>query len=258
MKFNNRNVFISPSAQIGNNVRIGDDTVIYDNVIIGDNTTICNNSIIGEPLNDYYQNEAYINPKTIIRNNSLIRSHAIIYAGCSFGENFSTGHRITIRENTIFGIHCRVGTGVDIQGNAEFGNYCWLLAELHISQKTKIGNFVFIYPYVIFTNDPHPPSNLNIGSTVGDFTQIAVSSIILPGIKIGRHAFIAASTLVRNDVPDYQVMAGNPGKIIKDIREIKSKEINGSHYPWPFRFKRGMPWEAEGFENWLKDHPEFN
>ena len=32
MKFNNRNVHISPKARLGANVRIGDNTVIYDNV----------------------------------------------------------------------------------------------------------------------------------------------------------------------------------------------------------------------------------
>ena len=91
MKFNNINVIISPKAKIGKNVRIGDNTTIYDNVEIGDNTIISNNCIIGEPLNDYYFNEEYNNPSTIIGENSLIRSHTIIYAGNVFGENFSCG-----------------------------------------------------------------------------------------------------------------------------------------------------------------------
>ena len=42
MKFNNRNVFISPNAIIGNNVKIGDNSTIYDNVSIGDNAIIAN------------------------------------------------------------------------------------------------------------------------------------------------------------------------------------------------------------------------
>ncbi len=257
MKFNNRNVHISPLAKIGRNVRIGDDTVIYDHVHIGDNSIICNNSIIGEPLKAYYDDTEYSNPPTLIGKNALIRSHAIIYAGCEFGENFNSGHRITIREHTIFGASCRVGTGVDIQGYASFGDYCWLLAELHICQKSKIGNFVFIYPYVIFTNDPHPPSNLNIGPTIGNFTQIAVSSVILPGISIGNHSFVGAGTVVTKNVGDYKLVMGNPGKIVKDIRDVRSKESNDAHYPWPYHFSRGMPWEQTGFEAWLTDHPEY-
>ena len=69
MKFNQKNIQISPNAKIGKNVRIGDNTVIYDNVEIGDNTTICNDCVLGEPLNDYYSNVGYKNPVLIIGEN---------------------------------------------------------------------------------------------------------------------------------------------------------------------------------------------
>ena len=88
MKFNNRNVHIRPDAVIGQGVKIGDNTTIYPNVVIGDDVTICNDCIIGEPLSSYYTDGAYINPKTIIGNGSLIRSHAIIYCGSTFGAGF--------------------------------------------------------------------------------------------------------------------------------------------------------------------------
>ncbi len=71
MKFNNRNVFISPNAKIGENVRIGDNTVIYDNVEIGSNSTICNDCVIGEPLNTYYSDNNYKNPATRIGEKSF-------------------------------------------------------------------------------------------------------------------------------------------------------------------------------------------
>ena len=126
-KFTGKELYISPSARIGNNVRIGDHTIIYDNVEIGDNTTICNDCVIGEPLNAYYvEGDIYENPKTIIGSDSLIRSHTIIYAGNTIGDHFQTGHRVTVRENTVFGSHCSLGTLDDIQGHSLFGNYCRL------------------------------------------------------------------------------------------------------------------------------------
>ncbi len=252
MKFNNTNIQISPNTKIGKNVKIGDNSVIYDNVVIGDNCIISNNCIIGEPINDYYYNDKYENPVTTIKANSLIRSHSIIYSGCSFGEKFSTGHRVTIRENSVFGDNCRVGTLSDIQGYVEFGNYCWLHSSVHVGQKSKIGNFVFIYPYVVLTNDPHPPSNVCIGPTIGDYTQIAVGSVILPGINIGKHCLIGAQSLVGRNAEDYSLMTGNPAKRIKDVREIKSKDNENSHYPWPYNFERGMPWEKDGYAEWIK------
>jgi len=255
MKFNNINQRISPKAVIGVNVKIGDNCAIYDNVFIGDNSIICNDCVIGEPLADFYSDPDYQNPNTVIGNNSMIRSHSIIYAGCNFGDNFSSGHRVTIREFTQMGNNCRVGTLSDLQGHIQFGNHCWLHSNVHIGQKSTIGNYVFIYPYVVFTNDPTPPSNISIGPTVGDFSQIAVLSVLLPGVKIGKHCLIGAGSVVGKDVDDYQLMLGSPAKFIKDVRDIKSRETGEYHYPWPYRFDRGMPWQGTNFDDWQETQP---
>lgn len=253
-KFNNNNVCISSSAKIGKNVRIGDNTVIYDNVVIEDNTIICNDCVIGEPLNGYYFDiENYNNPVTVIGANSLIRSHCIIYAGNQIGDNFQCGHRVTIREYNKFGNHCSLGTLDDIQGYSKFGDYCRLHSNVHIGQKSKLGNFVFVYPYVIFTNDPTPPSYVCEGPIVGDYSQISTGSILLPKIKIGRHCVIGAGTVVGKDIVDYQLVIGIPGKEKKDVRDIINKETGEHHYPWPYRFSRNMPWDKIGFETWEKN-----
>lgn len=253
MKFNNRNIYISPSASIGKNVKIGDNSSIYDNVVIDDDTIITNDCVIGEPLTGYYTDSDYKNPETFIGKNSLIRSHSIIYAGCQIGESFSSGHRVTIREYSIIGKHCRIGTVSDLQGHLQIGDYCWLHSNVHIGQQSKIGNFVFIYPYVVLTNDPTPPSNICVGPTIGDYSQIAVFSVLLPGVKIGKHCLVGAGSVVGKEVPDYQLALGSPAKILKDVREIKSRETGESHYPWPQRFDRGMPWQNSSFEEWEKN-----
>ncbi len=251
-KFTGIGVVISPTAKIGKNVRIGNHTIIYDNVEIGDNTIICNDCVIGEPLNDYYCNPVvYENPKTILGENSLIRSHTIIYAGNTMGDHFQTGHRVTVREDTVFGSHCSLGTLDDIQGHSVFGDYCRLHSNVHIGMHSKLGNFVFVYPYVVFTNDPTPPSDICIGPIVGDFSQIATGSILLPGVKIGKHCLVGACSSVTKDVEDYKLVVGVPAKPIKDVRDIIDRETGQSHYPWPLRFERNMPWQGVGYEQWI-------
>ncbi len=256
MKFNNRNVVISPSAKIGRNVRIGDNTVIYDNVEIGDNTTICNDCVLGEPLNSYYSNEHYENPVLKIGANSLIRSHSIFYAGSTFGDNLSCGHRVTVREQIKAGRDFAIGTLSDLQGCATFGDYCKLHSNVHIGRFSTIGNFVFIYPYVVFTNDPHPPSNINKGPNVGDYTQIAVHAVLLPMVNVGRNCLIGANATVNKDFGDGLVIVGSPAKSIAAITEIRSQEVEGAmHYPWMYHFERGMPWEGIGYDEWVKSRP---
>jgi acetyltransferase-like isoleucine patch superfamily enzyme len=251
MKFNNKNIFISDKAIIGKNVKIGDNTTIYDNVEIGDNSIICNDCVLGEPLNDYYQNSSYENPILKIGDNSLIRSHSIIYAGSIFGNNFTCGHRVTIREFVNAGEHFSIGTLSDIQGYVRFGDYCRLHSNVHIGQQSTIGSFVFIYPYVVFANDPHPPSNICKGPTIGDYTQIAVHSVILPMVEIGKNCLIGANSTVNKNFGDELVILGAPAKAVCPINEVKSKEKERTmHYPWMVNFERGMPWEGEGYLNW--------
>src|SRR6478736_6083797 len=126
MKFNGRNVSISPSAKIGRNVKIGDNCTIYDGVEIGDDSIICNDTVLGEPLNTYYCDSGYQNPPTLIGEKSIVRSHSIIYAACNIGPGFSSGHRTTIRESTIIGECSSVGTLSDLQGQVKIGKYCRL------------------------------------------------------------------------------------------------------------------------------------
>ncbi len=84
------------------------------------------------------------------------------------------------------------------------------------------------------------------------FSQIATSSVLLPGVKIGKHCLVGAGSVVSKDIPDFQLAVGAPAKILKDVRDIKDRETGEAHYPWPYRFDRGMPWQGIGFENWQR------
>lgn len=252
MKFNNAYT-IGNNVRIGKGVRIGDRTVIYDNVVLGDNVTIANDCSIGEPLNEYYHKRNYRNPRLTIGAGSLIRSHTIIYAGSIFGEHFQTGHRVTIREHTRTGSHCSIGTLSDIQGNVRIGDHCRVHSNAHICQGTKIGNYVYIYPYVVFTNDPTPPSNVCLGTTVKDYAIISTGSLVMPGLRIGTNSLVGAGCVVTKNVSPYSLVLGVPARHVCDVREIPSRERSGSkHYPWMYNFSRGKPWEKLGYQSWLK------
>lgn len=250
MRFN-KNYTLSKSAIIGNNVRIGRNAIIHDNVVIKDNTIISENCIIGEPQASSYTDNGYENPKTYIGKNSLIRSGSILYAGSVFDDYFTTGNMVSIRENSIFGKHCVVGTFSDIQGDVKFGDYCRLNSHVQIASKCLLGSFVFIYPMVIFTNDPLPPSNDLVGSTVDNFSQIAAGAIILPGISIGKHCLVGAKSLINKSIPDYEFHAGNPAIRVGKVNHIWSKENKRPHYPWPYNFDRNLPWKEIGFDEWI-------
>ena len=256
MKFNNHNVKIGENVSIGLNVRIGDNVTIYDNVTIGDNTIICNDCVLGEPLNDYYSNPEYRNPELKIGSNSLIRSHCIFYAGSVFGDGLQTGHRATIREYTNAGRNCSFGSYVDIQGQCTLGDYVRLHSYVNIGQCSRIGSFVFISPFTVLTNDPTPPSETLSGVTIGDFSQITTSCVLLPGCVIGKNCLVAAHSTVGGSFEDDILIGGSPAKALCRLSKapLFNKDGRTRHYPWQYSFDRNMPWSGIGYDIWINDN----
>lgn len=232
---------ISPKAVIGKDVTIGANTIIYDNVIINDNVEIGAFCELG------VSNSLSEGENLIIGKNSLIRSHSIFYEGSSFGEELITGHRVTVREKTIAGKNLQIGTLSDLQGHTEIGDYVRFHSNVHIGQKSKIGNFVWIFPYVVLTNDPHPPSDNLQGVTVKDFAVIATMSVLLPGAIIAEGCLIGAHSSVKGETEKHCIYVGNPAKNVGSTSKIKL--VNGdSAYPWTQHFRRGYPEDIT--KNW--------
>lgn len=234
---------ISPEAKLGNNIEIGPFTIIHPNVIIGANSIIESHCEIGlpTPLSD--------GSPLVIGENSHIRSHSEFYEGSCFGPELITGHRVTVREKTQAGLNLKIGTLTDIQGTCRIGDYVRAHSNVHVGQATEIGNFVWIFPYVVFTNDPHPPSDVRIGANVGDFSAIGTMSVILPGVTIGEHSLVGANSRVARDVESYSVVSGNPAKYVCNVSEILLRDGSGRQaYPWPTHFRRGYPLHIQ--EEW--------
>lgn len=244
------NVIIEDNVTIGSNTYIDSNTIIRQGVTLGENSFIGANCIIGEYWMDFcIDRKPHVHPLTI-GNDALIRSGSIIYAGSDIGEGFQTGHQVTIREKARIGNHVSVGTLSDIQGNCDIGNYVRLHSNVHIGQLSVIDDFVWIFPYVVLTNDPTPPSNNFVGVHIHSFAIVATGAIIMPGIEIGQDALVAASAMVNKPVEPYAVVGGNPAKQFSDVRKIKNKITGESVYPWRHHFDHYMPWAESDFNAW--------
>lgn len=237
---------VSPEAKLGVNVTVGPFTVIHDNVQLGSGTRIDGYCELGYPtlLAD--------GQPLIIGCDSVIRSHSVFYQGSFFGDGLVTGHRVTVREKTKAGKNLQIGTLSDIQGHCEIGDYVRFHSNVHIGQHSCIGNYVWIFPYVVLTNDPHPPSEVMMGVTIEDFVAIATMSIILPGVTVGKGALVGAHSSVSRDISPDTVVGGAPAKFICDTSKIKLKDgSNSSAYPWRKHFHRGYPEELVA--EWIKE-----
>jgi len=54
---------------------------------------------------------------------------------------------------------------------------------------------------------------------IGEFTFIGPFSVIMPSTKIGKGCVVAAHSYVKGEFPNYAIIAGNPARIVGDVRE---------------------------------------
>lgn len=247
------NVIIEDNVTIGNNVFIDNNTIVRSHVTLSDNAFVGANCVLGEYWMDFCIDRKIHAHPLIIGKDALIRSGSIIYAGSTIGDGFQTGHRVTIREKSQIGNHVSIGTLSDIQGNCVIGNHVRMHSNVHIGQLSVIDDFVWIFPYVVLTNDPTPPSNNFVGVHICPFAVIATGTIVMPGVEIGQDALIGACANVTKNVGPYSVVVGNPGKAVSDVRRIKNKITGEDAYPWRNHFSNYMPWSESDFETWYAE-----
>lgn len=230
---------VSPNAKLGSNVTIGAFSIIHENVEIGEETTVGAYCELGCPT------PRAAGKPLVIGKRALIRSHSVFYEGSTFGDDLVTGHRVTVREGTHAGLNLQIGTLDDIQGTCQIGNYVRFHSNVHIGQHSMIGNYVWIFPYVVLTNDPHPPSEVQQGVVVEDYVALATMSVVLPGVIVGKGALVGAHSLVTRHVEADTVVAGVPAKKIGNTDEIRLQDGTARPaYPWRRHFHRGYPEDA--------------
>lgn len=115
------------------------------------------------------------------------------------GANFFNPANVSIGHDTIVGDHCFM------DGRAPL----------------KIGNHVGIASQVLIYNDEHDINSPDYGNSfgpveIGDYVFIGPRAIILPNIKIGKGAVVAAGAIVTKDIPEFEIWGGVPAKKISD------------------------------------------
>jgi acetyltransferase-like isoleucine patch superfamily enzyme len=228
---------ISKKAKLGKNVSIGYCSKILDNVVIEDNVTIGDYCLIGFSNNGRSK-------KLLIKKGVKINSHSIIYNNSTIGKDSIIGHRVLVREKTSIENNVQIGSFSDIEGSCKILSYAKLHSNVHVGQHSLIMDYAWLFPYVILTNDPIPPSYIRKGVIVEPFAIVCTRSTVLPGKKIGFGSFVGANSLVNTDLKPEMIGSGNPFLIRGNIDRLKIPKSKKKAYPWIDRFQKDYPKNA--------------
>ena len=130
----------------------------------------------------------------------IIEDYVTIWLSTDAGSDpkLTLGKRVFIGQNTYLGVY----QPIEIGDNTMIGAYSYLILANHCyeSRETPIQDQGFTGSAIKIEED----------------VWIGTHVVVLPGVKIGKGAIIAAGSIVNRSVPPYEIWGGAPAKFIKE------------------------------------------
>jgi maltose O-acetyltransferase len=141
--------------------------------------------------------------------------------GVKIGKNLSMYSTVEIR----------CPSKLNIKDDCSIGKYVLLDARkgLIINKRVTISSHALIWTlhHDYNSNDFHDTGD---PVEIGEYAWVCSRVIILPGVKIGKAAVVAAGAVVTKDVEPYTIVGGIPAKVIGMRKKIEFQYVPNNHY----------------------------
>jgi maltose O-acetyltransferase len=152
------------------------------------------------------------NPNLIyIGDNSVIRGKLLVFAHCG---------KIQIGKDCYVGEDTRIWSADSIKiGDRVFISHN---VNVHDTNSHSTDATLRYHHFLAIMSTGHPEANdYDIESEpilIEDDVWIGFNSTILKGVKIGKGSIVAACSVVTKNVPEFVIVAGNPAKVVKELK----------------------------------------
>lgn len=139
-------------------------------------------------------------------------------------NNFVLGDNSTIEDfctinngvgDVLIGERSRIGMGNVLIGPVTIGN------DVILAQNIVLSGLNHGYEDIHIPPHKQPVTKKKI--TLEDEVWIGANVVVVAGVTIGKHAIVAAGSVVTKNIPPYSVVVGNPAKIIKQYNPNTEK-----------------------------------
>jgi len=143
---------------------------------------------------------------------------AVIDDGVAIREGTKIWHFSHIMKGSSIGAKCNIGQNVVVSPEVTIGNGVKIQNNVSVYEGVTLEDEVFCGPSMVFTNVYNPRSPISRMKEVRPTlirkgASLGANCTIVCGNTVGQYAFVGAGAVVKKDVPDYAMVAGNPAKI---------------------------------------------
>ena len=117
--------------------------------------------------------------------------------------------RAHLSSRSVIAVGTAIMAGATINSGARIGRHCIINANASVDHDCFLADFVHL----------SPGASLAGGVIVGEGAHIGIGSTVVQGIHVGQWATVGAGAAIVEDVPDFAVVVGVPGRILKYNRD---------------------------------------
>ncbi len=146
-----------------------------------------------------------------------IHPSSVVDAGAVIGDFTKIWHFCHVEAQAVIGENNNLGQNCYVGNDAIIGNACRIGNSVSVFAHVILEDFVFCAPFMVFTHVFYPRAAVTrrqvfTKTLVRTGATIGANATIVPGVEVGRGAFVAAGAVLTTNCPDWALMIGCPAR----------------------------------------------